>query len=120
SAQVFTGPANWLSVSSNGTAPTNIVVGINLAGLTPGTFTGQINVTPLGSTSSQTIQVTLVVSNTALEVVSPTAVTFTAPVGSTALTQAQTIAVTSTDNSAITYTTTATTTPAGQNWLLLS
>lgn len=121
-AQVNSGPAGWLFVSpTGGTTPTNVVVGINIASLTPGTYAGTITITPTGSTSSQTVQVTLTVSATALLAVSPGAITFSAPFGALASTPPfQNVAVTSTDGSAITFTATPTTTTPGQNWLLVS
>jgi len=121
-AQVNSGPQGWLTVTPpSGTTPTNVVVGINTTGLTPGSYIGTITVTPTGSTSAQTVQVSLTVSNTALLAVSPGAITFSAPQGSTSVTPpSQNIAVTSTDGSAITYTATGTTSIPGQSWLLLT
>jgi len=121
-ATVNSGPQGWLAVSpTSGTTPTNIVVGIVTTGLTPGTYTGTVTVTPSGSTSTQTIQVTLTVSNTTLLSVSPGAISFSAPQGSATVTPAaQNVAVTSTDGTPVTFTAIGTTSTPGQSWLLVS
>jgi hypothetical protein len=114
-AQTSTG-AQWLSASpANGIAPGNFVVTVNTTGLTPGTYTGIITVTPSGATP-QTIQVTLVVSNTALLVLSPNAASFTATVG-TGITQSQNVAVTSTDGTPLNFSVGLS---MGTSWLLVN
>jgi uncharacterized protein (TIGR03437 family) len=121
-AQVASGPQGWLVVTpTSGATPTNVVVGINTAGLTPGSYTGTITFTPGGSTSTQTVQVTLTVSNTTLIAVSPGAITFSAPQGSATVTPAaQNVAVTSTDGTPVTFTATGTTSTPGQTWLAVT
>ena len=111
----------WLNVSAtSGTAPGNLVVSVNTSGLAPGPpYTGTISITPTGANSNpQTIQVTLVVSNTALMVLSPSAATFTATAGSGA-SSFQNLAVTSTDGSPIAFSVVSST-AIGSNWLLVS
>ena len=110
----------WLNVSAtSGTAPGNLVVSVNTAGMAVGTYTGTISLTPTGlSNNPQTIQVTLVVSNSALFVLSPSAATFTTTVGSGA-SSFQNLAVTSTDGTPIPFSVVASTS-IGSNWLLVS
>src|SRR5207248_451737 len=75
--------------------------------------------TPTGPNSNpQTIQVTLVVSNTALLVLSPSVATFTSTAGSGA-SSFQNLAVTSTDGSPIAFSVSSST-ATGSNWLLVS
>jgi len=106
-----------LNVStSSGTTPGNFVVGVNSAGLTPGTYDGSVIVTSTGS--PQTIPVRLVVSNTALLIVSPGSLTFSAAQGSLN-SSFQNVAVTSTDGSPISFNIAAGTS-TGANWLLAS
>jgi hypothetical protein len=64
SASTSTG-GSWLSLSaSNGVAPSSTTVIVNSAGLTSGTYTGQITITASGATNSpKTVPVTLTVSN---------------------------------------------------------
>jgi hypothetical protein len=112
---------SWLTVSpTNGSAPGNLVVSVNTAGLAVGTYTGTISITPSGGATNtpQTIPVTLVVSNTALFVLSPSAATFTDTIGSSG-SSFQNLAVTSTDGTAIPFSVVANTS-VGSNWLLVS
>ena len=110
----------WLNVSAaSGTTPGNFAVGVNTAGLTPGTYDGSVNVTTNQSNSAaQTIPVRLVVSNTALLVVSPGSLTFSIPAG-TITSSFQNVSVTSTDGSPIGFNITPSTS-TGSNWLLAS
>jgi Viral BACON domain len=114
------GGQQWLTVSpTSGVAPGNIVVGVNTAGLTAGTYNGSILITSSGASSTpQTVQVTLVVSDKALFVLSPSAATFTASVGSTA-SSFQPLAVTSTDGTLLGFSV-STNTTTGSNWLLVN
>jgi hypothetical protein len=115
-AQAQTG--QWLSASpTTGTAPGNFVVSVNTTGLAPGSYNGTITVTPSGATNTpQTIQVTLVVSNTALLVLSPNAASFTASVGS-GISTSQNVAVTSTDGSTLSFSVGLS---SGASWLLVN
>jgi hypothetical protein len=75
--------------------------------------------TPVGAGNTpQTIQVTLVVSNTSLLLVSPNTITFTATSGSVS-SSFQNVVVTSTDGTALNFTVNSTTS-SGSNWLLVS
>jgi uncharacterized protein (TIGR03437 family) len=109
--------SSWLTVSpTSGTAPGTVTVGVNTTGLTANTYSGTIVVTSSGSTTSQTIPVTLVVSTTTLFQLGGTPPTFTAPAGSTTpLTQ--TLPLSSTDSQSITF---STTTSSNGNWLSVS
>jgi len=110
----------WLNVSStSGTSPGNLVVNVNTTGLAIGTFTGTISLTPTGPNSnSQTIQVTLVISNSALFLVSPISPTFTTTIGSGG-SSFQNLEVTSTDGTPLPFSVVASTS-IGSNWLLVS
>ncbi len=110
----------WLNVSAtSGNAPGSLVVSVTTTGLAVGTYTGTVSITPSVSNSNpQTIQVTLVVSNTALIVLSPSAATFTATVGAGGSSFIP-LAVTSTDGSAIPFSVVASTS-IGSNWLLVN
>lgn len=110
----------WLNVSTvNGVAPGNLVVSVATTGLAAGTYNGTITITPSGASNApQTIQVALVVSNSALLVVSPGTLSFNDALGATA-SSFQNLAVTSTDGSAIPFSVTENTS-AGSNWLLVS
>lgn len=112
-----TSSATWLTVSpASGTAPGNLSVGVNTAGLAAGTYTGNVLITAAGSSTPQTIPVTLVVSATTLFQLSASAPVFTAPTGSTTpLTQ--TLQVLSTDTQSITFSTQAS---SNGNWLTVS
>jgi uncharacterized protein (TIGR03437 family) len=69
----------WLSASpSAGTTPSSISVAVNPAGLSAGTYSGSVTVTSGGtSSSSQTVQVILVVSAAPGLTASPSALSFT-------------------------------------------
>ena len=116
---------NWLTVSSTtGVAPGSFAVGVNTSGLTAGTYTGSITVTP-GSGASQTLQVTLVISTTALFVASPSSVSFTAQpaTGTTPATVTpsfQNVAITSTDGTPINFSVGVTYSTGGAGWLFVN
>jgi uncharacterized protein (TIGR03437 family) len=108
----------WLNISTNsGATPGNFTIGVNTAGLTPGTYDGSVSVTP-SNNPAQTIPVRLVVSNTALLVVSPGSLVFSIPAGSGG-SSFQNLAVTSTDGTPISFNVNASTS-TGSSWLLAS
>jgi uncharacterized protein (TIGR03437 family) len=76
----------WLSVSSSsGSTPATLTVSVNPAGLQPGNYSATVNVgTPTGNPTSQTIGVTLAVTNTAAISANPTSLTFTGTAGGSA------------------------------------
>jgi uncharacterized protein (TIGR03437 family) len=52
--------STWLTVTpTSGNTPATLAVSVNLASLTVGTYAGNISITPAGSTTPQTIPVTL-------------------------------------------------------------
>jgi hypothetical protein len=116
---------NWLSVSTTtGVAPGSFAVGVNIAGLAPGAYTGTITVTPTNG-AAQTIPVTFVVSQTALLVATPNSISFTAQpaTGSTPATVSpsfQNLAVTSTDGTQITFSVGVTYSTGAAGWLFVN
>src|SRR5206468_1624932 len=111
---------NWLTVSqSTGIAPGSFVAFANTAGLTAGSYSATITVTPSNG-PALTLNATLLVSATALLLASPNNITFTAQPGSGIVTPAsQAVAVTSTDGSVINYTVAVTYT-GGSGWLFVN
>ena len=112
---------NWLSVSpsSGVTTPATLTVSTNGAGLSAGTYTGQIVLSSPGAASSQTILVTLIMSNSPTIIVSPASLApVTFQIGS-ANPQGQTVAVSIAGGGAAAFNTTATTATGG-NWLSVS
>jgi uncharacterized protein (TIGR03437 family) len=105
---------SWLSLNStSGTVPGAIGVSINTSGLSTGTYNGSILLAASGATS-QTVNVTLVVSNSAGLSASPSALNFAYQIGGTAPT-AQPVNVGG--NSGLSFTATAATSSGG-SWLV--
>ncbi len=94
-----------------------VVVSVNVNGLTPQVCSGNVTLTVPGSTTPPlVIPVTLNVSNTALLNVGQSAINVTALVGAGAATQ--TVSVSSTDpNTQLPFSATAATNPVGLTWL---
>jgi hypothetical protein len=117
--------ANWLTVSSTtGVAPGSFAVGVNTTGLTAGTYTGTITVTPTNG-AAQTVQVTLVISTTALFVASPSSISFaaqpaTATTPATVTPSFQNVAITSTDGTPINFNVGVSYSTGGSGWLFLN
>ncbi len=111
--------ANWLSVTpTSGVTPASLNVGIAPAGLPPGSYTGSISFNAPGTaTPTQTVNVTLNVSNNPLLTVAPNALAFTYQIGGAAP-AAQMLTPTST-GAEFPYTVTAAT-EAGGSWLAAS
>ncbi len=111
---------NWLSINqSSGTTPATLGVFVNPTGLSPGTHSGTITLTPQTSGAApQTINVTLTVSNNPLLSISPDILNFKFSPGGPTFLQ-QTLAATSTsDPLNFTVAWTETTGPAG--WLAVT
>ena len=107
---------SWLSVTSGGTAPGSINVSISTSGLTtPGTYFGSITISGAGATP-QTVNVTLVVSNSPAISASPTSLNFAYQIGGTAP-AAQSISIGG--SSALAFTATASTSSGG-SWLMVN
>ncbi|MFN0170569.1 MAG: BACON domain-containing protein [Bryobacteraceae bacterium] len=109
---------NWLVLTQpSGTTPANFFVGVNTAGLDPGSYEATLTVTaPSTQNAPITIPVRLVVSNNVLLSVSPGSLEFRAPLGGS-IQPLQQIGVASTDGSALNFTVAATT-ANGLAWLL--
>lgn len=92
-------PGNWLSISqTSGTTPATLGVFVNPAGLSAGSHTGTITLTPQTSgAAAQTVAVTLTVSNNPLISVSPDTLSFSFSPGGPSFLQ-QTLAATSTSD----------------------
>ena len=109
--------ANWLGIfTSAGTTPANVIVSVNATGLTPGTYTGSVTITPIGGGPAQSVPVKLVVSAGTLAV-SSSALTFTQFAG-LAAPAAQTVTVTNPAGGALPFSVVSdsswlTVTPAG-------
>lgn len=119
-AAAATSTGNWLSINqSSGTTPATLGVFANPAGLSPGTHTGTITLTPQTSgVAAQTINVSLTVSNNALLSVSPDLLTFNFSPGSPSFLQ-QTLAATSTSD-ALNFTVTWSETSGPAGWLAVT
>ncbi len=74
---------SWLSVTSTGTTPQSVSVAVATLGLTANTYTGTITIAASGVTS-QTVNVSLVVSNGPAITLSSTSLSFTAKTGAAA------------------------------------
>ena len=110
--------SSWLSVSpSSGiTTPATLSVNVDGTGLSPGTYGGQIVISSPGAASSQTIPITLTITNAATITVSPASL---APVSfqiGGASPQAQTIGISIAGGGAAAFNATATTSTGG-SWL---
>jgi uncharacterized protein (TIGR03437 family) len=106
---------NWLSLTTTGgtqyTTPLTVNVSVNTAGLTGGTYTGTITITPVGGTAVS-VPVTLTVVGAPSIAVSTTTLSFSYQ-GGGAQPAAQTIPVTVTGGASASFTATATSTPSG-------
>jgi len=111
---------NWLSISqTSGTTPATLGVFVNASGLGVGTHTGTITLTPQTSgAATQTVNVTLTVSNNPLVSVSPDMLAFSFSPGGPTFSQ-QTLAATSTSDALdLSVTWAETTGPSG--WLAVT
>ena len=113
---------NWLNITPTSAITPNATVSVtvNTSGLSSGTYTGTIFVTPNNGTA-QTVPVTLVISNTSLFVTSPGGINFTAQSGGSGATPSfQNVAVTSTDGTAINFGVGVNYTSGTPGWLFLN
>jgi uncharacterized protein (TIGR03437 family) len=110
-AWTATASAAWLSVSpASGTAPSTLSVSVSTAGLSPGTYTGSVQVSASGASNTPlSVAVTLTVIALAPPVlaVAPQALSFNYSVGGAAP-AAQTVSITNTGSGALTWTASAT------------
>jgi uncharacterized protein (TIGR03437 family) len=100
---------SWLSVTPSGVTPASISVSVTPSGLTANTYTGTITIAASGVTS-QTVNVSLVVSNGPTITLSASSLSFKATTGA-AIPAAQTVNVTSSAPSPVTVST------SGGSWL---
>jgi uncharacterized protein (TIGR03437 family) len=114
---LFAAPSSGTTFSPPPQTLNQVVVSVNVTGLTPQVCSGNVTLTvPGSSTPPLVIPVTLNVSNTALLNVGQAAINVTALVGAAATTQ--TVSVSSTDpNNQLPFTAIAATNPIGLTWL---
>lgn len=113
---------SWLSVGSlSGTTTGSLSISVNPAGLSAGTYTGNVTLTSAGAGNSPAnIPVTLTVSTTPLLNLSPTTLGFLFTPGG-ALPNFQTVAATSTDPlTPLNFSVSTATSSGGTNWLVVS
>jgi uncharacterized protein (TIGR03437 family) len=106
--------ANWLFVTpNNGTTPGNVSVRVSPGGLAPGTYNGQVILTPsFGGALSVPVSVTVTAPTTLAA--SPTTLSLTP--GQDGTVAPQTVAISMSDSSTVNFTASATT-QAGGGWL---
>jgi uncharacterized protein (TIGR03437 family) len=107
---------NWLLVGPlSGTTPSNLNVGVNPVGLSPGTYNGSVTITaPAAPNSPQTVAVSLTITSTISIAVAPASLSFSQVAGGQPP-AAQTLAVSS-SGGALGFTATASTNNGG-GWL---
>ncbi len=112
----------WLQVSATfGTTPSSININPVVTGLGPGTYTGKIVLSALGSANTQVINVTLTLTPTATLAASPATLTFAGSSGSAIASQTLTISNSNPSTGTLNWTATASvTTPSGGAWLSLT
>ena len=109
--------AAWLVVPTTGTTASPLSVSVNPSGLAPGSYTGTVTVTGVGTgNGAQTIPVTLKVSNDPSVVANFTSLALPYQIGQTQ-TVSQAIAVSSSNGAPLNFVATAGTTSCGNSWL---
>ena len=104
-AYTVTTPTSWLTVTpTSGTTPTPVSIGVNPVNLLPGTYNGTVSF--LASGVTQSISVTLTVTNNPVLVASPTSLWFAYQSGQ-ALPASQTINLTSSNGAPLNYSATS-------------
>lgn len=113
------GGAGWLLVGpTSGATPNNLTIGFQTSGLSVGTYTGSITVTPTAAGLPPTvIPVTLVITSSATAAATPSSLTFTQAFGG-AQPSAQTLSITST-TPGLSYSASAVSLSGG-SWLTVS
>jgi uncharacterized protein (TIGR03437 family) len=110
-AYTVTTSTSWLTVTpTSGTTPTPVSIGVNPINLLPGTYNGTVSF--LASGVTQSISVTLTVTNNPVLVASPTSLWFAFQSGQ-ALPAAQTINLTSNNGAPLNYSATS-----NASWLI--
>jgi len=114
---VSTSGVSWLTVTpTSGTTPTPVSIAVNPVNLGPGIYNGTVTFTAGGAT--QSISVTLTVTNNAVLVPSATSLWFAYQIGQQAP-AAQSLKITSSNGAPLNYSATATTTTT-PTWLILT
>jgi uncharacterized protein (TIGR03437 family) len=108
---------NWLTVTpTSGATPGTVSVSVNSGSLTPGTYTGQVNITsPAAGNSPQTVTVNLTVGQAQNIALSTASLNFSAQAGAAAP-ATQTVAVTASTGT-LPFTAAATVTSSSTSWL---
>jgi uncharacterized protein (TIGR03437 family) len=108
-----TSGGSWLSVTpTSGTTPTPVSIGVSPSNLLPGTYNGTVSFTASGVT--QSISVTLTVTNNPLLVASATSLWFAYQIGQSSP-LSQTVTLTSSNGAPLSYSATTT-----ASWLILT
>ena len=109
----------WLVVPTSGTTPAPLSISVNPAGLAPGTYTGTVKVTGVGTgNGAQQIPVTLKVYNDPAVVANFTSLALPYQIGQSQ-SVSQAITVSSSNGVPLNFAATATTTTCGTGWLPL-
>ncbi len=110
--------SGWLTVNpTSGSTPVTLSVSVNTTGLSSGTYTGNVVLTPLvAGGAQQTVSVTLTVNATPQLTASTSSVTLNYQIGA----QAPSQTVTLTSGGADVYYSATATTSSGGNWLVVS
>jgi len=110
----------WLVAPTTGTTAAPLSISVNATGLAPGSYTGTVTVTGVGTgNGAQQIPVTLKVSNDPSVVANFTAMALPYQIGQTA-SVSQAIAVTSSNGAPLNFVATAAATSCGSGWLELA
>jgi large repetitive protein len=118
-AAAQSGGSGWLTVApTSGQTPSNVQVSANIGALTPGTYSGTVIFTSSDGSSSQTVNVKLVVNALSILGVGPSSLQFlAAPAATAALTN--TFDVVNLGNGSMSFAAVAST-QSGGNWLSVS
>jgi len=113
--------ANWLFANPvSGTAPGSMVVAVNPTALSPGTYSGTVNVSVSGSSSAYSLPVNLIVSGSATLRVNIPSANFNYQIGGVPPAgQGQNVEVTASNGGSVPFTAIAQTT-TGSSWLTIS
>jgi uncharacterized protein (TIGR03437 family) len=112
-APATTSGGTWLTVTqTSGTTPTPVLIGVNPSNLLPGTYNGTVSFTASGAT--QSIAVTLTVTNNPMLVASAPSLWFAYQIGQT-FPIPQTVALTGSNGAPLSYSATTAT-----SWLILT
>ena len=111
--------SSWLVVPNSGSTAAPFTVHVNPAGLTPGTYSATINITPANSSNTQQISVVLKVSNDPFITSNVSLMAFPFQIGQPAP-AVQTVQITSSNGATLNYTVTPATSTCGSGWLLLN